>query len=151
MPYLFVNSAQLSVLVEQQQFLLVTGGDSHALGDQSELLLRGQQPVTRGAHVLSPAHRYEPDVQFTACTHKRRRVWAINKVTMKNINREFPLLSKHMRARKNVRVLLNTHSHRVHLQRIELEPLCTPTHTHAFAVTLCSLETQKHAHTQCAV
>lgn len=54
--YLFVNSAQLSVLVEQQQLLLVTGGDGHALGDQSELLLRGQQPATCGAHVLSPAH-----------------------------------------------------------------------------------------------
>lgn len=57
-----------------------------------------------------------------------------------------------MRAQKNIRVLLNTHSRRVHLQRIELEPLCTPTRRHAFAVTLCTRETRKHTlthtHTQ---
>lgn len=41
MLYLFVDSAELSVLVEQQQFLLVSGGDSHALSDQSDLLLCG--------------------------------------------------------------------------------------------------------------
>lgn len=49
-----------------------------------------------------------------------------------------------MCAQKNIRVLLNTHSRRVHLQRIEQEPLCTPTRTHAFAVTLCTQETRKH-------
>lgn len=48
-----------------------------------------------------------------------------------------------MCAQKNIRVLLNTHSYRVHLQRIELEPLCTPTRAHAFAVTLCTQETRK--------
>lgn len=56
-----------------------------------------------------------------------------------------------MCAQKNIRVLLNTHSRRVHLQRIELEPLCTPTRTHAFTVTLCTQETSKHtlSHTHC--
>lgn len=58
MLYLFVHPAQLSVLVEQQQFLLVSGGDSHALGDQGDLLLRGQQPVTHGTHILRPAHKH---------------------------------------------------------------------------------------------
>lgn len=54
--YLFVNSAELSVLVEQQKFLLVTGGDRHTLCDQSELLLGGQQPVSHGRHILRPTH-----------------------------------------------------------------------------------------------
>lgn len=52
-----------------------------------------------------------------------------------------------MRAPKNARVLLNTHSHRVHLQSIELELLCTPTHTHVWAVLLCTQKLQTH--TQC--
>lgn len=53
--YLFVNSAELGVLVEQQQLLLIAGGDSHALGNQSDLLLCGQQPVTRRTDILCPA------------------------------------------------------------------------------------------------
>lgn len=49
-----------------------------------------------------------------------------------------------MPAQKNTRVLLNTHSRRVHLQRIGLQLLCTPTHAHAFAAALCTPETQTH-------
>ena len=150
MLYLFVHPAQLSVLVEQQQFLLVSGGDSHTLCDQGDLLLRGQQPVTHGTHILRPARKHththtHKDTDHT-CT-ARQRICAINKVTMKNISRGFPLISKHICAQKNVRVLLNTHSHRVHLQRIESELLCTPTHTHACTVTLCTQDTQTHTHT----
>lgn len=57
--YLFVNSPQLCVLVEQQELLLVAGGDGHALRDQSHLLLCGQQPVPRGTRIPGPARRWE--------------------------------------------------------------------------------------------
>lgn len=56
--YLFVDSAELSVLVEQLQFLLVSGGDDHALSDQSDLLLSGQQPASHWTHIPRPAHIY---------------------------------------------------------------------------------------------
>lgn len=49
-----------------------------------------------------------------------------------------------MRAQKNTVVLLDTHSHRVHLQRIELQLLCTPTHANAFAAALSTPEAQTH-------
>lgn len=78
------------------------------------------------------------------CQHTRKRKCTINKAVMKNISKEFPLISKHMRTQKNTGVLLNTHSHRVHLQRIELQLLCTPTHAHAFAAALCTPEAQMH-------
>lgn len=53
--YLFVNSAELGVLVEQQQLLLIARGDSHALSDQGDLLLCGQQPVPHRTDILRPA------------------------------------------------------------------------------------------------
>lgn len=68
----------------------------------------------------------------------------INKAVMKNITKEFPLIRQHMRAQKGTGVLLNTHSHRVHLQRIELQLLRTPTHAHAFAAALCTPEAETH-------
>lgn len=73
----------------------------------------------------------------------REKKCTINKAMM-NITQEFPLTSKHMRAQKNTGVLLNTHSHRVHLQSIELQLLCTPTHAHAFAAALCTPQAQTH-------
>lgn len=96
---------------------------------------RSLSPTGHASSVLH-AHRRRQ----RTCHRKR----AINKVAMKNITREFPLISKHMAAQKNTGVLLNTHSHRVHLQRIELQLLCTPTHAHAFAAALCTPETQTH-------
>jgi len=136
--YLFVDSAELSVLVEQQQFLLVSRGDSHTLSDQSDLLLSGQQPAaTHRTHILCPASHTNTQVQL-------QRKCSINKFMMKNIIRGFPLISKHMCAQKNISVLLNTHSHRVHLQRIESELLCT--HTHACSHIMHSRNSDTHPH-----
>lgn len=112
MLYLFVDSAELCVLVEQQQFLLVSGGDRQTLSDQSDLLLRGQQSVTYGTHLLCPPAHKHSNTQV-------KRMCAKNKFKMKNTRGAFPLISERMYAHKNVRVLLNTHSRRVHLQRIE--------------------------------
>lgn len=78
------------------------------------------------------------------CQHTRGRKRTINKAVMKNITKEFPLIRQHMQAQKGTGVLLNTHSHRVHLQRIELQLLGTPTHAHAFAAALCTPEAQTH-------
>lgn len=72
MLYLFVDSAELSVLVEQQELLLIGGGDCQALRDQCELLICGQQSVLIEGCVLCPAHT-------GTRTQEMRMLCAINK------------------------------------------------------------------------
>lgn len=90
MRYLLVNPPQLRVLVEQQELLLVAGGDGHALRDQSHLLLRRQQPVPRGAGVAGPAggSRWGKRGREVLC-ERVQRPCAINRAMMKNNSRGF--------------------------------------------------------------
>lgn len=88
-------------------------------------------------------HRHTETFKASA---DRQRVCAINKTRMKNISREFPLISKHMHKRTAEYFWTPTCvecTYRESNRSYYAHP-----HTHTFTVTLCTQETQSDTHTE---